>query len=66
MGKRLLQWVGSGEEQATEGIPPLGRGEGQCSEEGEVTAVGGWVRSNEKMGGHRSEEGRGPAVVPSS
>lgn len=66
MGKRLLQWVGSGEEQATEGIPSLGRREGQCSEEGEVTAVGGWVRANEKMGGLRSEEGRGPAVVPSS
>lgn len=66
MGKRLLQWVGSGEEQATKGIPPLGREEGQCSEEGEVTAVGGGVRSNEKVGRHRSEERRGLPVVPSS
>lgn len=51
----------------TEGIPPtttLGRGEGQCSEEGEVTAVGGGARSDEEMRGLRSE-GRGPAVVPS-
>lgn len=67
MGKRLLQWVGDGEEQATEGIsppPPMGRGEGQCSEGGEVTAVGGGVKSNEELGGLRSEEGRGQAVVP--
>lgn len=65
MGKRLLQWGGAGRSSLQKGPPPLGRGEGQCSEEGEVTAVTGGVRSNEKMGGHHSEEGRGPAVVPS-
>lgn len=51
---------------AVEGIPPpIGRGEGQCSEEGEVTAVGGGVRSNDEMGGHCREERRGAAVTPS-
>jgi hypothetical protein len=46
LAKRLLQWVGGGEERAAirhcrRGSPfPVERGEGQCSEEGEVTAVG--------------------------
>ena len=44
--------------EAVEGIPPTppsGR-EGHCSEEGEVTAVGGGVTPNVGVGGHRSEE----------
>lgn len=70
MGKRLLQWVGVGEEVAAvlalEGIPPHPTGrEGQCSEEGEVTAVGGRGGSNGEKGGHRSEEGGAPAEVAS-
>lgn len=45
LGKRLLQWVGGGEEQAAirhcrRGSPLPVEREGQCSEEGEVTAVG--------------------------
>ena len=50
---------------AVEGIPPPVGREGQCSEEGEVTAVGGGVQSNDKMGGHRRKEGRAAAVAPS-
>lgn len=69
MGKRLLQWVGGREELAAvlalEGIPPTPWGrEGQCSEEGEVTAVGGGVESNGEKGGHRSEEGGALAEIP--
>lgn len=45
LAKRLLQWVGGGEEQAAirhcrRGSPFPEEREGQCSEEGEVTAVG--------------------------
>lgn len=67
MGKGLPQWVGVGRgrplPQAAEGIPTPSRGigEGQCSEEGEVTAVRGRVRATSEAGGHRSE-GEGAAV----
>lgn len=45
--------------EAVEGIPPTpasGRGEGHCSEEGEVTAVGDGVTPSVEVGGHHSEE----------
>lgn len=54
-------WGGAGCSPAFRRDPPhpMGR-EGQCSEEGEVTAVGGGGGSNGEKGGHCSEEGGGP------